>query len=29
VALAPVIRAAHALAGIEGFTGRTEPNVIT
>ncbi len=29
VALAPVIRAAHALAGIEGFTGRTQPNVIT
>ncbi len=28
-ALAPVIRAAHALAGIERHTGRTEPNVIT
>ncbi|MEO6298145.1 MAG: alpha-D-glucose phosphate-specific phosphoglucomutase, partial [Paracoccaceae bacterium] len=29
VALAPVIRAAHVLAGIEGSIGRTEPNVIT
>ena len=29
VALAPVIRAAHALAGIEAYTGRTVPNVIT
>jgi phosphoglucomutase len=28
-ALAPVIRAAHALAGIEAFTGRSAPNVIT
>ena len=28
-ALAPVIRAAHELAGIAGFTGRTEPDVIT
>jgi phosphoglucomutase len=28
-ALAPVIRAAHALAGIEGHTGRTAPDVIT
>lgn len=28
-ALAPVIRAAHHLAGIEQFTGRTAPNVIT
>lgn len=28
-ALAPVIRAAHGLANIGGFTGRTEPNVIT
>ncbi|MES2146094.1 MAG: alpha-D-glucose phosphate-specific phosphoglucomutase [Pseudomonadota bacterium] len=28
-ALAPVIRAAHALAGIAAHTGRTEPNVIT
>jgi phosphoglucomutase len=28
-ALAPVIRAAHALAGIEGHTGRTVPDVIT
>ena len=28
-ALAPVIRAAHALAGIARFTGRTDPNVIT
>ncbi|MBL8560923.1 MAG: alpha-D-glucose phosphate-specific phosphoglucomutase, partial [Gemmobacter sp.] len=28
-ALAPVIRAAHALARIAEFTGRTEPNVIT
>ena len=28
-ALAPVIRAAHALAGIEGFTGRVAPDVIT
>ncbi|NUB43037.1 alpha-D-glucose phosphate-specific phosphoglucomutase [Fertoebacter nigrum] len=28
-ALAPVIRAAHALAGIGPHTGRTEPNVIT
>lgn len=29
VALAPVIAAAHALAGIEGFTGRVAPDVIT
>ena len=28
-ALAPVIRAAHALAGIAAHTGRTEPDVIT
>ena len=28
-ALAPVIQAAHALAGIAGHTGRSEPNVIT
>ncbi|MEO5615220.1 MAG: alpha-D-glucose phosphate-specific phosphoglucomutase, partial [Cypionkella sp.] len=28
-ALAPVIRAAHALAGIEGYTGRVTPDVIT
>lgn len=28
-ALAPVIRAAHALAGIAAHTGRVEPNVIT
>ncbi|MGV8988407.1 MAG: alpha-D-glucose phosphate-specific phosphoglucomutase [Cypionkella sp.] len=28
-ALAPVIRAAHALAGIESFTGRVVPNVVT
>lgn len=28
-ALAPVIRAAHQLARIGEFTGRTEPNVIT
>ncbi|SEN42969.1 phosphoglucomutase [Gemmobacter aquatilis] len=28
-ALAPVIRAAHALADIAGFTGRTTPDVIT
>ena len=28
-ALAPVIRAAHDLAGIEGFTGRVAPNVVT
>jgi phosphoglucomutase len=28
-ALAPVIRAAHALAGIEGHTGRAKPDVIT
>jgi len=28
-ALAPVIRAAHALAGIDAFTGRTTPDVIT
>jgi phosphoglucomutase len=28
-ALAPVIRAAHALAGIAAHTGRSEPNVIT
>ena len=28
-ALAPIIRAAHALAGIEGFTGRSTPDVIT
>ncbi|WP_431299610.1 alpha-D-glucose phosphate-specific phosphoglucomutase [Tabrizicola sp. BL-A-41-H6] len=29
VALAPVIRAAHGLAGIEAHTGRREPNVVT
>ena len=29
VALAPVIRAAHALAGIAGYTGRVSPDVIT
>ncbi len=29
LALAPVIRAAHALAGIAAHTGRSEPNVIT
>ena len=29
VALAPVIRAAHALAGISAHTGRTAPDVIT
>lgn len=28
-ALAPIIRAAHQLAGIEAFTGRSEPNVVT
>ena len=28
-ALAPVIRAAHLLAGIAAFTGRTAPNVVT
>ena len=28
-ALAPVIRAAHALAAIKDFTGRTTPDVIT
>ena len=28
-ALAPVIRAAHAIAGIDAHTGRTEPNVVT
>ena len=28
-ALAPVIRAAHMLAGIEGYTGRVTPDVIT
>lgn len=28
-ALAPVIRAAHALADIAGFTGRTAPDVVT
>lgn len=28
-ALAPVIRAAHHLARIEGFTGRTKPDVVT
>jgi phosphoglucomutase len=28
-ALAPVIRAAHVLAGIEGYTGRVTPDVIT
>ena len=28
-ALAPVIRAAHALAGIESYTGRVTPDVIT
>jgi phosphoglucomutase len=28
-ALAPVIRAAHALARIEAFTGRTAPDVVT
>jgi phosphoglucomutase len=28
-ALAPIIRAAHDLAGIERFTGRSQPNVVT
>ena len=28
-ALGPVIRAAHEVAGIEGFTGRTAPDVVT
>ncbi len=28
-ALAPIIRAAHAIAGIEGFTGRSAPDVVT
>ena len=28
-ALAPIIRAAHELAGIQRFTGRTAPNVVT
>ena len=28
-ALAGIIRAAHELAGIERFTGRTAPNVVT
>ena len=28
-ALAPVIRAAHLLAGIESFTGRVSPDVVT
>ncbi len=28
-ALAPIIRAAHEMAGIEGFTGRTAPDVVT
>jgi phosphoglucomutase len=28
-ALAPVIRAAHELAGIAGHTGRTAPDVVT
>ncbi len=28
-ALAPIIRAAHAIAGIETYTGRTTPDVIT
>lgn len=28
-ALGPVIRAAHEVAGIEGFTGRTVPDVVT
>jgi phosphoglucomutase len=28
-ALAPVIRAAHELAGIAGHTGRSEPDVVT
>jgi phosphoglucomutase len=28
-ALAPVIAAAHAIAGIAGFTGRTAPDVVT
>ena len=28
-ALAPVIRAAHALADIAGYTGRTAPDVVT
>ncbi len=28
-ALAPIIRAAHALAGIAGFTGKTAPDVVT
>jgi len=29
VALAPIIKAAHDLAGIAAFTGRSEPNVVT
>ncbi len=28
-ALAPIIRAAHEIAGIEGFTGRNAPDVVT
>ena len=28
-ALAPIIRAAHAIAGIEGFTGKAAPDVVT
>lgn len=28
-ALAPIIRAAHAIAGIGGFTGKTAPDVVT
>ncbi|MBE2275713.1 MAG: alpha-D-glucose phosphate-specific phosphoglucomutase [Rhodobacteraceae bacterium] len=28
-ALAPIIRAAHAIAGIEAFTGRSRPDVVT
>ncbi len=28
-ALAPIIRAAHAIAGIEAFTGRSAPDVVT
>jgi len=28
-ALAPIIRAAHDIAGIEGFTGRNAPDVVT
>ena len=28
-ALAPIIRAAHEIAGIAGFTGRSAPDVVT